>query len=80
MLCRNNKTSATAKNNKALVEAHRVVAALADNDSVGKGLVVDLNAERPVSVILRVLLDKVQVVNPSNLHTEKNKKNPKNSD
>lgn len=54
-------------------EAHRVVAALTDNDSVGKGLVVDLNAECPVSAIQSVLLDKVQVVYTGNLHAEKNK-------
>lgn len=55
-------------------EAHRVLAALSDNDSVGKGLVVDLNVERPVSAILRVLLDKVQVVYTGNLHAEKQQK------
>lgn len=50
------------------LEAHRVVAALADNDSVGKGLIVDLNVERPVSAVQSVLLDKVQVVYTGNLH------------
>lgn len=32
-------------------DAHRVVAALTDYDSAGKGLVVDLNVERPVSAV-----------------------------
>lgn len=49
-------------------DAHRVVAALADDDSAGKGLVVDLNVERPVSTVQSVLLDEVQVVYTSNLH------------
>lgn len=32
-------------------DAHRVVAALADDDSAGKGLVEDFNLERPVPAI-----------------------------
>lgn len=53
---------------RSVSDAHRVVAALADNDSAGKGLVVDLNAERPVSTVQSVLLDEVQVVYTGNLH------------
>lgn len=50
-------------------DAHRVVAALADDDSAGKGLVVDFNPERPVPAIERVLLDEVQVIDTCDLHT-----------
>lgn len=57
-------------------ETHRVFAALTDDDSAGKGLVVDLDVERPVSAVQFVLLDKVQVVYTSNLHTETNKNIP----
>lgn len=54
-------------------KAHRVFAALADNDSAGKGLVVHLNAKRPVLAVQCVPLDKVQVVYTGNLHAEKHK-------
>lgn len=50
-------------------DAHRVVAALADDDSAGKGLVVDFNPERPVPAIERVLLEEVQVIHTCDLHT-----------
>lgn len=54
-------------------DTHCVVAALADKDSAGKGLVVDLNAEPPLSAVQCVLLNKVQVVYTSDLHAgEKN--------
>lgn len=52
-------------------EAHRVVAALTDNDSAGKGLIVDLNVQRPVPVVQSVLLDEVEVVYTGDLHAEK---------
>lgn len=52
-------------------ETHRVVAALTDNDSVGKGLIVDLNVECPLSAVQHVPLNKVQVVYTSHLHVEK---------
>lgn len=54
-----------------LYEAHCVVAALSDNDSAGKGLVVDLDAERPVSAIKSVLLDKVEVIYTGDLAKRK---------
>lgn len=54
---RENKTAKFNKNEN-LIEAvsmdsdtHRVVAALMDDDSAGKGLVVNFNVERPVSAI-----------------------------
>lgn len=52
-------------------DTYRVVAALVDKDSVGKGLVVDLNAKCPLSAVQCVLLNKVQVVYTSDLHVEK---------
>lgn len=79
VLYRNNNKVQQQRNKtlkEALVfasDAHRIVAALTDNDSVGKGLVVDLNAECPVSAIQSVLLNKVQVVYTGNLHAERNK-------
>lgn len=36
---------------RLLAGAHRVVAALADDYSAGKGLVVDLDVKRPVSAV-----------------------------
>lgn len=70
---RNNKTTSATNRNVPLRlshtwKAHRVVAALADNDPAGKGLVVDLDVERPVPTVQCVLLDEVQVVYTSNLH------------
>ena len=47
--------------------AHRVVAALVDNDSAGKSLVTDLNVKCPVFAVQSILLDEVQVVYTSNL-------------
>lgn len=52
------------------LETHRVFAALTDDDSVGKGLVVDLDVERPVSAVQSVPLRKVQIVYASHLHEE----------
>lgn len=53
-------------------EAHRVVAAFTDNDPAGEGLIADLNVERSFPAIQSVFLDKVEVVDTSNLVTEKN--------
>lgn len=49
---------------------HHVAAALSDHDPVGKGLVVDLDVERPVSAPQSVLLNEVQVFHASNLYAE----------
>ncbi len=54
-------------------KAHRVAAELMDNDSAGKGLIVDFNVECPVLAIQSVLLDKVQVVYTSNLQAKEKK-------
>lgn len=62
---------------KSDCETHRVVAALLDKDSVGKSLIVDLDAECSLSAVQRVLLNKIQVVYSSNLHVEKGKKKKK---
>lgn len=58
----------------ASLEAHRVVAALAHDHSAGEGLVVDLDAKRPLPAVESVLLDEVEVVHSSNLEPNEEKK------
>lgn len=67
----NNANVSTAA---AAAEAHRVVAALAHDDSAGEGLVVDLDAKRPLPAVESVLLDEVEVVHSCNLSQLKEKK------
>lgn len=49
---------------------HRVAAEFVDDDSVGEGLVVGLDMERPLSLVQSVLLAEVHIVHPRNLHTK----------
>lgn len=66
-------SSATRPETAPPPQAHRVVAALADDHSAGEGLVVDLDAERPLPAVESVPLDEVEVVHSSNLTEIKSK-------
>lgn len=73
----NNINNAKVLTEAASLEAHRVVAALAHDHSAGEGLVVDLDAKRPLPAVESVLLDEVEVVHSSNLSQMKWKKKKK---
>lgn len=73
----NNNTNVLTE--AASLEAHRVVAALAHDHSAGEGLVVDLDAKRPLPAVESVLLDEVEVVHSSNLSQMEKKKSELNS-